>query len=94
VRRALHRHSLPEVPPGGPIWQRFPVPVSLNAEAARELYESCGLAIQHIELLTGQAAESVRRQLASSGTILRPAGGRSPFMRRWRAGLATGRAAK
>jgi hypothetical protein len=94
VRRALRRHGLPEVPPGGPIWQRFPVPMSLNTEAARELYVSCGLAIQHIELLTGRAAESVRRQLAGGGTVLRPAGGRSPFMRRWRAGLATGRMAK
>ena len=26
VRQALARHGLPAVPPGGPIWQRFPVP--------------------------------------------------------------------
>ena len=76
VRRALHRHGLPQVPPGGPIWQRFPVPVPLTSEAARELYVSCGLAIQHIELLTGQAAESVRRQLAQRR--YRPAPGRRP----------------
>jgi hypothetical protein len=47
---------------------------------------SCGLSTQHIELLTGQPAESVRRLLANGGIILRGAGGRSPFMRRWRAG--------
>lgn len=94
VRRALRRHGLPRVPPGGPIWERFPVPLPLNAETARELYVSCGLGIQHIELLTGQPSESVRRLLAGSGIILRGAGGRSPFLRRWRARLATGRVAK
>ena len=86
VRRVLHRHGLQQVPPGGPIWQRFPVPLPLTGEVARELYVSCGLSTQHIELLTGQPAESVRRLLANSGIILRGAGGRSPFMRRWRAG--------
>ena len=94
VRRALRRHGLPRVPPGGPIWERFPVALPLNAETARELYVSCGLGIQHIELLTGQPSESVRRLLAGSGTILRGAGGRSPFLRRWRARLATGRVAQ
>ena len=49
---------------------------------------------QMIELLTGQPSESVRRLLAGSGTILRGAGGRSPFLRRWRARLATGRVAR
>ena len=94
VRRALHRHGLPEVPPGGPIWQRFPVPMPLNTEAARELYMSCGLAIQHIELLTGQAAEVSPQAARQRRDRPAPGGGRSPFMRRWRAGLATGRAAK
>lgn len=86
VRRALHRYGLPQVPAGGPIWQRFPVPLRLTGELARELYASCGLATWHIELLTGQPSESVRRLLASGGIILRGTGGRSPFMQRWRAG--------
>ena len=73
VRRVLHRHGLPQVPPGGPIWQRFPVPLPLTEEVARELYVSCGLATQHIELLTGQPAESVRRLLDNAGIMLRGA---------------------
>ena len=63
VRRALRRHGLPRVPPGGSIWERFPVALPLNAETARDVYVSCGLGIQHIELLTGQPSESVRRLL-------------------------------
>lgn len=32
VRRTLERHDLPQVPPGGPIWRRFPEPVPLSEE--------------------------------------------------------------
>jgi hypothetical protein len=85
VLRALERHGLAQVPPGGPIWQRFPVPACLSRELAREFYVDCGLGLTHVELLTGQPAESVRRLLKAAGVQLRPAGGRSPFMRRWRA---------
>jgi biotin operon repressor len=88
VQRAIGRHRLPQVPPGGPLWQRFPVPVRLTRELAAELYVSCGLGLTHIELLTGQPAASVGRLLISSGVTLRPPGGRSPFLRRWRAGEA------
>jgi hypothetical protein len=88
VRQVLARHGLPVVPAGGPIWQRFPVPVRLSPDLAEELYSSCGLGVHHIELLTGQAADSVRKLLHAAGVALRPAGGRSPFRRRWRADQA------
>jgi hypothetical protein len=40
----------------------------------------------HIELLTGQPSDTVRRILLDAGVTLRPPGGRSPFLRRCRAG--------
>ena len=90
VRQVLARHGLPTVPPGGPVWQRFPVPARLSPDVAEELYVSCGLGVHHIELLTGQPADCVRKLLRAAGVALRPAGGRSPFLRRWRAGQAGG----
>jgi len=87
VRQALARHHIVRRPAGGPIWQRFPVPVPVSGELAEELYVACGLAARHIELLTGQPAQTVLRLLGAQGVTRRPAGGRSPFMRRWRAGL-------
>ncbi len=89
VRHTLRRHGVPEVPPGGPIWQRFPVALQVTPELAEELYVSCGLGLHHIELLTGQAAATVGRELVNSGVELRHAGGRSPFLRRWRMGAAS-----
>jgi hypothetical protein len=80
VSEVLTRHRVPRVPEAGPIWQRFPVPHKLTAELAAKLYFDCGLGLHHIELLTGQPAGTV------SGMPLRSAGGRSPFMRRWREG--------
>ena len=88
VQQALTRHGLPTGPPGGPIWQRFPIPARLGADLAEELYVSCGIGVHHIELLTGQPAASVRKLLHSAGVGRRPAGGRSPFLRRWRASQA------
>lgn len=87
VQRVLARFDLPQVPAGGPIWARFPVPAPLSAELAKDLYVTCGLATTHIELLIGQPASSIRRLLHGAGVALRPAGGRSPFLRQWRAGL-------
>jgi hypothetical protein len=87
VRNALNRHRIARQPAGGPIWQRFPVPVPVSAELAAELYVACGLGVRHIELLTGQPAQTILRLLRTQGVTRRPAGGRSPFMRRWRAGL-------
>jgi hypothetical protein len=86
VSAVLTRHGVPEVPEAGPIWQRFPVPHKLTAELAAELYWDCGLGLHHIELLTGQPAGTVSNLLRARGVPLRSAGGRSPFMRRWREG--------
>lgn len=90
VRQALARHHIARQPAGGPIWERFPVPVRVSGEAAEELYVVCGLGVRHIELLTGQPAATILRVLGAQGVTRRPAGGRSPFMRRWRAGLSVG----
>jgi hypothetical protein len=87
VQHVMRRHSLPHVPPGGALWQRFPVPLRLTPDLATELYISCGLGLTHIELLTGQPAASVGRVLRSAGIALRPPGGRSPFLCRWRTSL-------
>lgn len=84
VRGALARHGMAQQPARGPIWERFPVPLALPPELAEELYVTCGLALRHIELLSGQPNETVRALLHSRGVPRRPAGGRSPFMRRWR----------
>jgi hypothetical protein len=86
VRQSLSRHGIAHRPAGGPIWQRFPVPVDVSPELAKELYASCGLALRHIELISGQPAETVRDLLRAEGIALRQPGGRSPFMRRWRKG--------
>jgi hypothetical protein len=84
VQRALDRYGVRRVPARGPISLRFPVPVRVGPELAQELYESCGLGLHHIELLSGRPAETVRALLRAHGVRLRPPGGRSPFMRRWR----------
>jgi hypothetical protein len=84
VRQALSRHDIAPRSARGPVWQRFPVPVDVGPELARELYVSCGLGLRHIELLTGQPAETIRALLHGQDIKLRPPGGRSPFMRRWR----------
>jgi hypothetical protein len=84
VRRALARHGLPVVTVAGPIWERFPAPRRLTPSLVADLYQDCGVSLHHIELLTGQPATTVGALLHASGIQLRPAGGRSPFMRRWR----------
>jgi transposase len=85
VQQTMSRHGMPKRPADGPIWHRFPVPVRIGPELAEELYASCGLGLRHIELLSGQPAETIRAALHSRGVPLRSPGGRSPFMRRWRA---------
>ncbi len=84
VRQALSRHGITPRPAGGPIWERFPVPVDVGQDLAKELYASCGLALRHIELISGQPAETIRALLRGQDIKLRSSGGRSPFMRRWR----------
>ena len=86
VRRFLDRHGVPVVQLSGPIWERFPTPHSLTVSLVTDLYEGCGLSLRHIELLTGRPAAAAAALLSAGGIQLRPAGGRSPFMRRWREG--------
>ena len=88
VAAALLRHGIPRVAPGGPIWQRFPSPVSITAAMVQELYVTCGLSTRQIELLTGQPSDTVGLRLRDIGVWLRPKGGRSPFLKRWRAEVA------
>ncbi len=85
VGRTLARHGVIRRPAGGPISRRFPVPQPVTSELAEELYVGCGLGVRHIELLTGQPAQTILRLLRARGVPRRPAGGRSPFLRRWRA---------
>jgi hypothetical protein len=84
VRRVLNHHGVPVVLQPGPIWRRFPTPHQLTTALVTDLYEGCGLSSQQIELLTGRPAAAARALLHASAIPLRPAGGRSPFMRRWR----------
>jgi DNA-binding CsgD family transcriptional regulator len=86
VRKVLRRHGVPHVPEAGPLWQRFPRPHRLTADLVTDLYTACGLGLHHIELVTGQPAATVTGLLRASGVPLRPPGGRTPFMRRWRNG--------
>lgn len=84
VRCTLNRHGVSVVTLAGPIWRRFPTPHQLTADLVADLYEGCGLSLQQIELLTGRPAAAAGNLLRSAGIQLRSAGGRSPFMRRWR----------
>jgi hypothetical protein len=84
VDAVLAAHDVPRVPPGSPLSERFPIPVPLTTPLVKDLYWGCGTSMNHIELLTGQAAESVRRYMHRAGVPMRHAGGRTPFMRRWR----------
>lgn len=85
VRAALDEFGVPIVPPGGQLWERFPVPITLSADLLDRLYVGCGLSSPHIELLTGHPVATVLHHLARYGIPRRRPGGRSPFMRRWRA---------
>lgn len=85
VRRTLRRHGIAEVPAGGAIWERFPAPLALTRELGSGLYADCGLGARHIELLTGIPAQTVLAALHRYRIPLRGPGGRSPFLRRWRA---------
>jgi hypothetical protein len=84
VAAVLDAHAVPRVPPGRPIWQRFPEPTPLTTPLVKDLYWACGVGLDHIELLTGQPAMTVRRFMQRSGIPARHPGGRTPFLRRWR----------
>ena len=91
IAAVLDARDIPRVPPGAPIWQRFPDPVPLTAPLVKDLYWGCGAALAHIELLTGQPAMTVRGFMRRAGIPLRHPSGRSPFLRRWRADLKAAR---
>lgn len=92
IAAVLTAHAIPRVPPGGSIASRFPRPVPLTTPLVKDLYWACGTGTNHIELLTGQAAESIRGFMRRADIPLRPPGGRTPFLKRWRAGLTDDRA--
>lgn len=76
---------MPVRPAGGGLWERFPDPVVLTAPMLTDFYDGTGLSLTHIELLIGRPAITIQRALLAAGVTLRAPGGRSPFMRRWRA---------
>jgi hypothetical protein len=88
IASVLRAHDIPWVPTGGPIWERFPKPILLSTPLVKDLYWYCGAGLNHIELLTGQPAMTVRGFMHREGIPLRHPGGRTPFMRRWRTGQA------
>jgi hypothetical protein len=90
VCAVLAEHQIPQVPARGPIWQRFPQPVPLTRRLVEDLYGPCGAGLHHIELLTGQPAMTVRGFMRRTGITPRHPGGRSPFLRRWRARAGPG----
>jgi hypothetical protein len=86
VDTALAEHQVPRAAAGGPIWQRFPEPVPLSRQLVEDLYWRCGIGLFHIELMTGQPAQTVGGFMRRAGIAIRHPGGRTPFLRRWRAG--------
>jgi hypothetical protein len=86
ISSVLTAHNIVRVPAGGSLSQRFREPLPLTTPLVKDLYWECGAGVNHIELLTGQAAGTVRKFMQHAGIPLRSAGGRSPFMRRWRSG--------
>ncbi|MDH2903782.1 MAG: hypothetical protein PXZ08_07520 [Actinomycetota bacterium] len=85
VEAILTFHKIQVVRSPGPIWVRFPTPAALTEELLTALYCECGLAIFHIELLTGAPASTILHKLEEYGIDRRGRGGLSPFMQRWRA---------
>jgi hypothetical protein len=85
VFATLRRHAVPVRVPGSRLWERFPEPVTLTEALLSDLYSDCGVSVTQIELLTGHPVPAIRRALVDAGIPLRAPGGRSPFLRRWRA---------
>jgi hypothetical protein len=54
----------------------------------RELYVDDGFGSPEITVILGRPERTVRDRLRRSGIPLRPAGGRTPFVRRWHASPA------
>ena len=87
IASVLRAHDIAQVPAGGPIWERFPRPVPLTAPLVKDLYWACGAGLNHIELLTGQPAMTVRGFMRREGIPVRHPGGRTPFLRRFYLGV-------
>ncbi len=81
VLEVLDRHSVPRRPDPGYLSTRFPEPVSPHEQLLRDLYEEVGLAIIHIELLTGLPTTTIRRRLMKFGIPRRRPGGLCPWRR-------------
>jgi len=94
IAEVLDARGILQVPPGAPLWERFPDPVPLTAPLVKDLYWGCGAGLAHIELLTGQPAMTVRGFMRRAGIPLRHPGGRTPFLRRWRAARQAGQATR
>jgi len=86
---ALHLHGVSLRRQPGSITERFPRPSPLSVDLLEDLYLKCGLSTTQIELVTGQAAATVRRHLRESRIPIRAAGGLAPFTRRVRRALPT-----
>jgi hypothetical protein len=86
VASALVQYEIPRVPAGASIAERFPIPVPVTTPLVKDLYWHCGLGLNHIELLTGQPAMTVRGFMHRPGIPVRHPGGRTPFLRLWRTG--------
>ncbi|MGN6244867.1 MAG: hypothetical protein ACTHQ3_14525 [Motilibacteraceae bacterium] len=84
VRRLLGAHGIPVVRRPGTLLERFPTPVDLPQAALVDLYETGGLSVVHIEVLTGIPAATVLHRLHAADVRLRQPGGLSPFSRRAR----------
>jgi hypothetical protein len=77
IASALAQYDIPHVPASGPIYARFPLPVPLTTPLVKDLYWHCGVGLNHIELLTGQPAMTVRGFMRRSRIPLRHPGGRT-----------------
>jgi hypothetical protein len=75
IAAVLDARDIPRVPPGTPLWQRFPDPVPLTTPLVKDLHWGCGAGLAHIELLTGQPAMTVRGFMRRAGIPIRPADG-------------------
>lgn len=84
VAATLRRHGIQPVRAGGSISSRFPLPLAVATVALQDLYLGCGVSTRHLELLTGIPAMTSTQRLRQLGVFIRPAGGRSPFLQRWR----------
>jgi hypothetical protein len=82
IGTVLTAHNVPRVTAPGDISTRFPSPLPLTTPLVKDLYWGCGVSLSHIELLTGQAAQTVRAFMQRAGIPLRHPGGRCPFLRR------------